>query len=202
MQAVYDPLDRNKSDLTHSITGTAMGWLSGGGFKPVETEVPVAGGFVADIASFIYPTPTEWKCLKLNRRFDGTKGDPYDTLIETTKRFGTPLTAVIEVKISNADLKKDFNTKFRNFPAHLCYIAYPHGLIDETILPIYWSRLVCSANGQKLLRVDNGYVAIHPQSPGDTIDLIANIAIRRHHRTQYAEMRAMLKAWRRNGGYR
>jgi len=57
--------DRNKTDLTHAVTQAAMTWLDERGFKPVETEVEIARGWVADLASAIFPTPTELINLKL-----------------------------------------------------------------------------------------------------------------------------------------
>ena len=58
-------LDLNKTPLTHRITALAAAFLDAHGFKPVETEVPVASGWVADVASFVYPTMTEAKKLRL-----------------------------------------------------------------------------------------------------------------------------------------
>ena len=62
-----DPLDRNKTDLTHRLTALAEGHLTVLGCKPIETEVPV-GGFIVDVAGFTYPTMTEMKKGKLLKR--------------------------------------------------------------------------------------------------------------------------------------
>lgn len=194
-----EALDRNKTDLTHAITGTVMGYLAGAGFKPIETEVPY-GKYLADIASFIYPTPTEMMKLKLNRRFDGTKDDPYESFVKTWNKFGFPLTVIVEVKVTAADFKKDLDTKFKCHPAHLCCIAYPKGIDDRIVPPSGWRHIICSNDGKKILKVYGSWgCEIYPQAPSDTIDLIAQIAIRRHHRTEYAQHRAMLKSWRANG---
>ncbi len=46
----------NKTPLTNQITNAVAAWMDNRGFKPVETEVTVAGGWVADLAGVIVPT--------------------------------------------------------------------------------------------------------------------------------------------------
>lgn len=188
-------LDANKTALTHNITAVAMGYLDGAGFKPIETEVTVAGGWIADIASFVYPTPTETKKLKINHRFDGGKLDNL-SFSEIQYRYGFLLTAVVEVKISKADFQKDIQRKFNGIrPAHLLYIAYPSGVIDDDEIPAGWMGLKCSKNGQKLIK-RVGWPKVHAMNPGDITDLVAEVAIRRDHKTRYGHYRSMMKMYR------
>lgn len=197
-------LDANKTPLTHRITAVAMGYLSGAGFKPVETEVPVAPGWIADIASFIYPTMTESKKMKLNKKFDGATDNGDFWYSELHFKYGFPLTAIVEVKTSRGDFETDRVRKFMAAPpAHLCYLAYPRKImqlgntgVDIKSVPSGWIGLECSDDGKKLLRIIYQTYGIHAQNPGDIANLIAQVAIRRHHRTAYAEMRAMMKSYR------
>ncbi len=48
--------DLNKSKLTENVTEAVIVWLKEKGFKPVQTEVRIANGWVADIASILRPT--------------------------------------------------------------------------------------------------------------------------------------------------
>jgi hypothetical protein len=60
--------DRNKSPITHEVTDAVAVWLDAHGFKPVETEVPMVAGWVADLAAVICPTQTELIALQLIKR--------------------------------------------------------------------------------------------------------------------------------------
>jgi hypothetical protein len=189
------PLDANKTVLTHHLTAAAIGYLDAAGCKPIETEVPVAGGFIADVASFAYPTPTEVKKLKINHRF-GYDSD-YQWYGEFHFRYGHLLTTVVEVKASKADFLKDIDCKFNGlyFPAHLTYIAYPAGMIADDELPKGWIGLKCSKDGQKLVK-RVGWPHVHAMHPGDISDFIAQVAIRRDHLTRYAFHREWMKKYR------
>ncbi len=184
-------LDKNKTPLTHRITAVAVDHLDRMGFKPVETEVPVADGWVADVASFIYPTPTEARKLKL---IEG-RSQEYR---ELQFRHGPMLTALVEVKISRSDFTKDEQRKFRNPypPAHLCYLAYPTGLLDEEEIPRGWIGLVMSKNGERVTKVCRPWgMEPYPQPAGDVADFIAQVAIRRDHRTRHKALRELRRAY-------
>lgn len=189
-----EKLDGNKMALTHRITAVAMAYFDACGFKPVETEVCIASGWIADIASFVYPTPTEAKKLRLNHRFGN---DPnYNWYDDLHSRYGYMYTGIVEVKVTRSDFLKDLETKFNNSPpAHLAFIAFPTGMIEEREIPIGWMGLKCSKDGSKLVK-RVGWGKVHPRHPGDTIDFIAQVAIRRDHRTRYEFMRSLMRAYR------
>lgn len=200
-----EPLDRNKTELTHKLTALAVGHLTVIGCKPIETEVPVASGWIADVAGFTYPTMTEMKMGKILKRvilMNPLCGSDYRSAEFITTRHLFPLTAICEIKISIADFKKDYERKFKHTVANLNYLVIPKS-IQDTIEPIIneghswkrdWSLIICSDNGEKILKCEIPYIC--GVGVGETIDIIANIAIRRCHRTQYSFNRAMLKAYR------
>lgn len=188
-------LDNNKTPETLRATAVAAAYLAGFGCKPVETEVQVEPGWVADVASFCYPTRTE--CLKarfIAKRF----GEVEKAYRELVFRHEHILTVLVEVKTTRADFQKDLQRKFasmRPLPANVCYIAYPHGILDE--IPSPWIGLELSKDCTKLLRVRRDpYTTISPQNVGDKLHLVAAVAIRRAHRTDYAASRDMMRNWR------
>jgi hypothetical protein len=197
-------LDKNKTALTHRITALAAAYLDNAGFKPVETEVTVYDSWIADVASFIYPTRTEVKKLKITEKPWGREFEPQYN--ELHYLYGFPLTAIVEVKISINDFKRDLDYKFSGhiWPAHLCYLAYPKGLLNPDEIPYGWIGLECSKNGGRLLklhhtwrlrRYKNKLIShIHHPGPGQVTDLIANVAIRRDHRTRYVSLRAFSRS--------
>jgi len=212
-----DPLDANKSTLTHRITALVSAHLAIMGCKPIETEVPIAKGWIADVASFTYPTNTELKQSKLLKVMPlGLDMDKKSWAQEEYFRYkyAFPLTVVVEIKISLADLKKDWERKFQQHPAHLCYIAFPNYMVQHVselfkddpngqhyysnCFGLSWGRIICSDDGERIIKIMPPRIV--PQNPGDMIDFIAQVAIRRDHRTRYRYTRDMLKAYRKNSG--
>ena len=192
-------LDGNKTPLTHRITAVAAAYLDGAGFKPIETEVAVAPGWIADLASFIYPSRTEAKKLRLVKGKDSRSFEAsYDELMYITG--SAPLTAIVEVKATRADYTKDQLRKFAcpYPPANLCYLAFPNGAWTEDDLPTGLVGMETSKNGDRLRKVHNKKreIKVFPQYPGGIIDLIAAVATRRDHRTRYATMRAWMRSAR------
>lgn len=57
--------DRNKTELTHKVTAAVYRYLDERGFKPLETEVPICEGWIADLGGVIIPTQSELQELKL-----------------------------------------------------------------------------------------------------------------------------------------
>ena len=177
-------LDANKSVLTHKITAVCAAYLDKRGFKPIETEVSVGRmqrGWIADLASFVYPSWTERKLIGLNT----------DELI-------SPVTAIVEVKITRGDFKKDVRRKFNAevLPAHICYLAYPKGMLRDEEIPERWVGLEVKEDGSKILRRKKKRITPAEQTSRQIIDLISAVAIRRAHRTRYRELRDYLRMYR------
>ncbi len=211
---VEEPLDRNKSTLTHKLTALAAGHLSVMGCKPIETEVQVSPGWIADVAGFTYPTMTEAKRGKLLKKtmvanpflngLGWSRGN-YFAYEYLAKRHLFPLTAVVEVKISKADLKKDIERKFSTTVANMNYIIIPqamHGIAEELLdegtgYRHKWAFIIAANDGGRIIKSD--IPQIQPTSAGETLDIVAQIAIRRCHRTDKAWLRAMLKEYRATG---
>jgi hypothetical protein len=181
--------------LTTRITAGAKIWMLGCGFKPVIEEVPVSNGWVADLAGIIQPTRTELKRnLRLLDIIDANYNDDKEFIF--FNKYAIPMTAIVEVKVTKADFKKDIPRKYDmydyNPPAHLGYLAFPKGMIDEKDIPYYWGHLIFGKNGNKLLK-HRPPLRINPQNPGDTIDIIAAIAERTHNKWHFREFKEMLK---------
>ncbi len=191
-------LDSNKTALTHRVTALAAAYLDGLGCKPVETEVPIQPGWVADVASFWYPSLTESKRLGLSKRARARLGNDLEIGNPISRAYGEgPFTVLVEVKTSRSDFTRD-TKKWEETPAHLCFIAYPTGLMDKEEIPRGWAGLQMSKNGTKVCRTHHASVGyrFHAQHSGDIIDFIAAVGIRRDHRTRNASMRDWAKSYR------
>lgn len=203
-----EALDRNKTDLTHAATATCAAWLDSLGCKPVETEVPVGNGWVADLASFWSPTCTEAKKSRLLRSLV-----PTDVVLEDRhafermyREYGGRFTVVVEVKVTRADFLHDAGRKFGLIsnkneraslerPANLCILACPPGVLrpDERFWD--WGMLTLSADCTRVVRSRCAW-SYKAVTNGQVEDLIAAVAIRRDHQTRYQSMRRFLKSHR------
>ncbi len=191
-----NPLDENKTPLTHRVTAVAAAYLDSIGCKPVETEVAIASGWVADVASFWYPTRTEGKKLHLTEKaksilaIDGSFYNGFHRV------YGPgPLTVAVEVKITRADFARDAKWN-RPAEAHICALAFPCGVIEPDEIPNGWYGLETSKDGTSLRKVHRHFGCVHPQHPGLVLDFVAAVAIRRDHRTRYRAMKDWQKAYR------
>ncbi len=188
--------DANKTPLTHRVTAVAVASLDSLGCKPVETEVNIAPGWVADVASYWYPSRTEAKRLgmqriKLTRRLIDDECDDMDMRF---RLWGAgPFTVAVEVKTSKADYSTD-RKWLMPFPANICILAFPRGVVQE--IPHGWHGLETNAAGDKALKWHKTDAIMHSQHPGAVIDFIAQVGIRRDHRTRYRVMNVWAKAYR------
>jgi len=178
-------IDRNKTALTHKLTAAAVAYLHLRGCKPIETEVGVAKGWIGDIATFVYPSYTEKNKLKL-------------THFWRDELRGQLLTVLVEVKTARADYLKDKKRKFTSgiFPAHLCYLAYPKGLICPDEIPEGWFGMEATKNGESIWRNHWEKGQIHSPQVIESLQIVAAVAIRRDHRTRYRAMRDWMRAHR------
>jgi hypothetical protein len=197
---VSNDLDTNKTDLTHRVTATAAAYLDGLGCKPIETEVPIRCGWVADLASYWYPTMTEARKLHINRRAREILGITKSTRIPDLipRAFGHgPFSVLVEVKVRAADFRRD-ERKWQpgEWPAHICFFAFPTGMLGKDDLPQGWYGLEMSTAGTKLRKVHHSWCSPHPQHTGLTLDFVAAVGIRRDHRTRYTALKAFAKAHR------
>ncbi len=214
-------LDNNKTALTHRVTAVAIAYLSGLGCKPIETEVPIRPGWIADVASYWEPTWTEVKKFRLHRKLVEMLGidlADYDIMRsrveqikEAAKLIGMdfdesallsriagdgPFTVLCEVKVTKADFAKSpgkWLAVMGTTPAHLCFIAYPHGIVDK--LPWGWYGIETSADGRRKRKVHRSGRLL-AQHVGATLDFVAAVGVRRHHRTTYAATRDWAKMYR------
>lgn len=197
--------DRNKSELTIAITKNAALWLDGKGFKPVETEVPVENGWIADVAGVCCPTQTEMIDLKIIQRPPRYRGSSwaqagskyeidYKAWREKYNTIPQPLTALVEVKTSRGDYMGDRKWS-SEWPTNLCYVAMPEGMIEPQYWPPCWGVILFSQNGSVVRKV-HAPAAIKPLSIEKQMWTIHSLAVARDHQTRYARLRELSRAQR------
>ena len=100
--------DQNKTEVTKQITAATCFWLDERGCKPVETEVSVASGWVADIASVVCPSNTELQELRLIRRAPKwSKRVEREAWEAEVTAIACMMTVIVEVKTSRGDFVGD-----------------------------------------------------------------------------------------------
>lgn len=201
--------ERGKTELTQNITRACVLWMDAKGFKPVETEVGISSGWIADVASVIVPTQTECINLKLVRRpprLDWSRRDDasyqahrsrYDAWRADYEKTPGILTALIEVKSSVADFRGDKKWSLSGSPTNLKYVAMPRGMIPQEKWPTGWGVILYGCSQPEL----NGNVASHLQcvrpspiyevSIEQSRNVILQIAIRRDNVGRYERLRKL-----------
>ena len=185
--------DRNKSSITCAITNAAIEHLRVIGVKAIETEVPIAERWVADIAGIWSPTPTEClrakllpprKMIDVQHTWEGgsftrKEDDPEQKWHERYSKFPGCMTIVHEVKTSYSDFIRD--TKFERPPvADIQILSYLKGCVPEHRLPKNWWLWEHTAGGR---------IKIKPEPNINYVDfekkfwLTSSIAERQHNRT-------------------
>ncbi len=191
-------IDANKTPLTHRVTAVAAAYLDGIGCKPVETEVSIRADWIADVASYWYPTATETKKLFSPKRVREMLGESDLRCVRdmAVRVFGEtmPISVLVEVKTTKADFVRD-QRKWGQFPAHVCMVAFPCNLIEPAEIPKDWFGLETSQDGRTLRKVHR-FGTVHPQHHGLLLDFIAQVGIRRDHRTRYRALRDWNKVYR------
>lgn len=182
--------DRNKSELTRKATAAAARYLDEHGCKPIETEVPVADGWIADLASVIEPTATELVSLKLMRRCPrykpGTR-DEYKQWWAEAKEMQQLLTVLVEVKTSRSDFRGD-RKWLEVLPVNLAYLAIPKSVkVKPEEWPQGWGVLMYD-EAKDLVRCVRA-PQVHLVSLKQQRDAILAVAVRREHHTRYERLR-------------
>ena len=187
--------DLNKTPLTHRITAVAVAALNAMGCKPVETEVPISPGWIADVASYWYPTRTEAKRFHLDKITMPTRliDSDSDELEMRLRCWGPgPLTVAVEVKATRSDFSQDPKWS-RPPPANICILVFPSGVVDE--MPKGWFGVETNKQGDKAKKWHRTG-EVHPQYQAVALDFVAQVGIRRDHRTRYRVMRDWSQAYR------
>lgn len=183
--------DRNKTELTRQVTSAALTYLDERGCKPLETEVPIQSGWVADVAGVIDPTETELIKLKLVRCKPPWKSSPeIRQAWEVTKDAAWQLmTVLVEVKTSRSDFVGDKKWKLP-IPTNLAYIAAPATLkIADEEIPDGWGVLTYH-EGQDCVRCRR-VPKINQATVEQQRDVILSVAVRRDHDTRYERLREL-----------
>jgi hypothetical protein len=205
-----DVPERGKTELTQNLTRACALWMDGKGFKPVETEVGVARGWVADVAGVIIPTQTECINLKLIQRpprsdwarrddaaYYGSFRERYIEWRTSYTKIPSILTAHIEVKTSVADFRQDSKWSRPDSPTNLKYVAMPRGMIAQEKWPGGWGVILYGCSQPEL----NGNASEHLQcarpsplysvSVEQSRDVILQIGIRRDNVGRYERLRKL-----------
>jgi len=194
-------LDRNKTRLTHDVTQAAIKWLDAKGFKPIETEVPVASGWVADVAAMLVPTQTElinlglierrpsWRRIRAGNGWNTDKIKEWKQKLAMRKRT---MACVVEVKTSKSDFRTDKKWMLDSLVADLMYLAVPKGMLKPEQWPERWGILECSNDGIKCVQ----RASVRQCPLQQQFDVALSIAVRRDHFTRYARWREYEKKQR------
>lgn len=186
--------DRNKTELTCKVTAAAYNWLDERGFKPVETEVSIADGWVADLAGVVSPTLTELQDLKLIKRRPKWNQLGYKEWWAQAKEFQRQtgvITAIVEVKTSLSDFRSDSKWG-KPAPAQLAYLAIPQDLpVNMNEWPVGWGLLLYSpVSGCVRIAASP---TLHEIALEQKFRIVHEIAVRRDHHTRYERHRALRK---------
>ncbi len=192
--------DQNKTEITKLITAATCFWLDERGCKPVETEVSVAFGWIADIASVISPSNTELQELKLIRRAPKwskrSEREAWESEVLAMVRM---MTVIVEVKTSRSDFLGD--KKWTSPPiADLNWISAPSGLIGESERPSGWGILEYSESRDCM--VTRCIPHIMTTTMEQQRNLIHAVATRRDNQSRYEHIRRISRAHRSEGNER
>lgn len=191
--------DRNKTELTRKATAAAYRFFDGAGFKPIETEVPICQGWIADLAGVIDPTETELLKLRMvpskpRYRWSASNEwkEKYQSAFAEWKEQFDPmfrlLTAVIEVKTTRGDFRGDHKWS-RCCPADLAYLVVPKDLISQDEYPPGWGIIEYneSSDSTKTVKRPTPRLATVEEQR----DIVLSIAVRRDHQTRHERIREM-----------
>jgi hypothetical protein len=180
--------------LTKEVTQAALVYLDERGCKPIEPEVPVCDGWIADLAAVLSPTCTELILLKLMKRRLKCQG--WNEWRDEASKLQRLMTVLVEVKTSRADFRSDLKWK-KASPTNLSYLAIPNDLpVEHEEVPSSWGILSYSQKSQqiKLVRTPS----IREASAEQQLNVILEIALKRDHATRYERFRELQKMYRRD----
>ena len=192
--------------LTARITEAAVSWLERIGCKPVETEVQVEAGWVADAAGIWLPTRTEAQAAGLipsslrhlpyedQRRQD--REEVRDRLFAAMQR---PLVVVHEVKVTIADFRQDVKWG-RLWPGDLMVLSVPAGMLGASSYPGGWFVLEHAKTGAVRRLAQSGRVGEVTLEQRAAVTLV--IAMRHYNRHRHALTNDLMRKWRDGEGER
>lgn len=186
--------DHNKTEITKELTAAVCRWLDERGAKPVETEVAVDTGWVADIATVLNPTETELQDLKLVRRKPGwAKREQREAWEVEAKPFNRLMSVLIEVKTSRSDFLSDPKW-LRAWPTDLCWLAVPVDLIGKSEWPSQWGILEYSTASTRLFH--RRCPMLNLTTTDQRLSVVYEIACRRDSHTRYEHLRRIQREQR------
>lgn len=168
-------LDRNKTELTHAVTKATVAWLEDRGCKPLESEVPIQAGWIADLGGVLAPTLTELRKLKFITSRPHWKNSNCEAWYQHAYSLQRVMTCLVEVKTSRSDFVGDKKWKLP-IPTDVAYLAVPHGLVSPAEWPEDWGILeyIESSDHMRCVRVP----ALLSAAVEMQRDVILSIAVR------------------------
>jgi hypothetical protein len=201
-----EPAANATPELTARMTEAAVGWLERIGCKPVETEVQVDEGWVADAAGIWLPTRSEAQYLHLiPPSLYSRYGNP-DTEESMERRqrrredrerafapLQRPLVIVHEVKATMADFRQDGKWA-RPWPGDVMVLSVPAGMLGASSYPGGWFVLEHAKTGAVLRLAQRGRVGEITLEERASVTLA--IAMRHYNRHRHALTNDLMRKWR------
>ena len=189
--------DQNKTRLTLDVTAAASAWLDKIGAKPVEAEVTITTGWIADLAGIWSPTRTEaadqhmipralpWKSERGARaKRSRERNKLYHALPHT-------ISIVHEVKVTRSDFRRDHKWSAAS-PADMRVLSIVTGVAADGEWPAGWWVLLHDATTGAVIKVAHR-APMTPVTCEQRFNILMQISLRRHNRTQYAYLRDIMR---------
>lgn len=184
--------DLNKTTLTKDVTSAVVDYLDIRGCKPIETEVQVQPGWIADVATVIIPTQTELIDLKLLKRAPRWNHPDRQEWREAADKMTRLMTVAVEVKTSLSDFRRERKWALIP-PVDLAYVAIPAALnVSHDKVPATWGILLHGPDPHSLRCVRPPV----PQQVNVTqqLNVVLQVAIRRDHDTRHKRLRELRRS--------
>lgn len=182
--------DRNKTELTKTVTALAIAYLDERGCKPIETEVWVCREpcWIADVAGMICPTQTEMIKLKLVKSKPAYTSPRFKSWQAEIANLYRTMSVMVEVKTTRADFRGDKKWT-RPIPTDLAYLAIHRGIVRPDEFPEGWGILEHHDGAIRLLRAPT------PRETAiqERFHVCLQVALRRDHASRYERFRAFAR---------
>lgn len=189
--------DQNKTKLTLDVTAAASEWLDKIGAKPIEAEVSITSGWIADLAGIWSPTRTEAADQHLIPRalpWKSERGARAKRSRERNKLYHAipdTISIVHEVKVTRSDFRRDHKWA-QHSPADMRVLSIVPGIAKEEEWPEGWWILLHDATTGAVIKVARR-APLTPVTCAQRFRVLMQVSLRRHNRTQYAYIKEITR---------